>query len=210
MDITEKEVLATQSLLNQTSQFSEEELKSALGFAKNAIAYYLKMQEQIMLPSFVLKRAPWNQLMATYVTLTKAGELRGASGSIRAKQSLIESLTDNAFKAAFEDRRFEPMTEPELSELTLEAALLTAPKRMENVQSKDSLIQHIQPNIDGIILADGSKSVNFMPHTWQTESDPETFVNQLMAKAGFKAWTPTMQAHRYQAITTYADWTDLP
>jgi AMMECR1 domain-containing protein len=46
---------------------------------------------------------------ATFVTLTRQGELRGCIGSFQAYRPLDQDVRENARAAAFRDRRFAPL-----------------------------------------------------------------------------------------------------
>src|SRR5579883_2244886 len=62
---------------------------------------------------------------ASFITLTRAGELRGCIGSQRAWRPLVTDLIENAAAAAFQDPRFPPLTKEELPGLALSISLLT-------------------------------------------------------------------------------------
>ena len=47
---------------------------------------------------------------ASFVTLTRQGELRGCIGSLEPRRSLVLDVRDNAVAAAFRDPRFPPVT----------------------------------------------------------------------------------------------------
>ena len=60
---------------------------------------------------FVDQSAPWlREKGACFVTLKQGGELRGCVGHIEPRRSLLEAVTAVARAAAFEDRRFPPLT----------------------------------------------------------------------------------------------------
>ncbi len=60
-----------------------------------------------------------------FVTLHKHGELQGCIGYIEAIGPLWETVRNLALKSAFDDPRFNPLTEPELSECDIEISVLT-------------------------------------------------------------------------------------
>jgi len=58
--------------------------------------------------------APWlRQNGATFITLTRDGELRGCIGSLQAARPLGDDVAENALGAAFRDPRFPPVTAAE-------------------------------------------------------------------------------------------------
>ena len=64
---------------------------------------------------------------AVFVTLNRAGQLRGCIGSPQAWRPLAEDVADNAYKAAFADPRFRPVLRHEVAELEVSVSLLTPP-----------------------------------------------------------------------------------
>ena len=62
---------------------------------------------------------------ATFVTLTRQGELRGCIGSLQAYRPLDQDVRENARAAAFRDRRFAPLPEGELADTRVEVSLLS-------------------------------------------------------------------------------------
>ena len=54
-------------------------------------------------------------MRAVFVTIGIGGKLRGCHGSVIAQKPLLLDVVANAYKAAFEDRRFGPLTVEELA-----------------------------------------------------------------------------------------------
>ena len=67
---------------------------------------------------------------ATFVTLLRAGELRGCVGSLEASHPLGEDVVQNARAAARADHRFKPLSVEELPDLETEVSLLSTPTRV--------------------------------------------------------------------------------
>ena len=68
-----------------------------------------------------------------FVTLRKAGELRGCIGHVAADRPVVEVVCEMAVAAALDDPRFPPVTLAELIEITVEVSVLTPPRRLEPV-----------------------------------------------------------------------------
>lgn len=140
---------------------------------------------------------------ATFVTLKKDGELRGCIGSIIAHRSLLEDVISNAISAGFSDPRFNPLSEDELSHLSIEVSLLSEPHMIEYKNFND-LCEKIQPNIDGLILKHGVYQGTFLPQVWEQLPSPKLFLEHLSQKAGSSISIyekhPTIYRYRVDAI----------
>jgi AmmeMemoRadiSam system protein A len=68
-----------------------------------------------------------------FVTLRKAGALRGCIGHVAADRPVVEVVCEMAVAAALDDPRFPPVTLAELIEITVEVSVLTPPRRLEPV-----------------------------------------------------------------------------
>jgi AMMECR1 domain-containing protein len=63
--------------------------------------------------------------MASFVTLTIQGRLRGCIGSLAPRRSLVEDVAANAMAAALEDPRFRPMQAEDVPAARIKIALLS-------------------------------------------------------------------------------------
>ncbi len=142
---------------------------------------------------------------ATFVTINKAGRLRGCIGTIQAHQPLIADVVENAYKAAMKDPRFPPLQEDETAELDLSISLLSPFAAMSFTDEADFMAQ-IRPKVDGLIISDLGKRSVFLPQVWESLPDKAQFVAHLKQKAGLPAdhWSETFQAHRFTAISVKA------
>ncbi|MBR9973292.1 AmmeMemoRadiSam system protein B [Magnetospirillum sulfuroxidans] len=138
---------------------------------------------------------------ATFVTLKKQGQLRGCIGSPQAWRPLAEDICDNAFKAAFRDPRFPPLTAPEWANVDLSVSVLTPPVAMRFSDQADLLAQ-LRPRIDGLIIEDKGKRALFLPSVWEQLPDKAQFLAHLKHKAGMAPnhWSPNFTASRFQAL----------
>jgi AmmeMemoRadiSam system protein A len=137
---------------------------------------------------------------ATFVTLTKNGQLRGCIGCLEPIESLTESIKHNAINAAFNDYRFQPLTQGELNQVKIEISILSQPEAI-NFTDQDDLLSKIRPNIDGLILSADGKSATFLPQVWEDLPDKHQFIASLLEKARLsknRFEQPGVKAQKYQ------------
>ncbi len=139
---------------------------------------------------------------ACFVTLnTVDGNLRGCIGSLTGSAPLIVGVSQNAYKAAFLDARFQPVTRGQRQSLKLEVSVLSPATRIEG--SEQEIIGQLRPFIDGLILVSNGKRGTFLPAVWQSTSDPVLFLRQLKRKAGISQdyWSANIEVFRYTTET---------
>jgi len=129
-------------------------------------------------------QAPWlRQNGATFITLTRDGELRGCIGSLQAARPLGDDAAENAVAAAFRDPRFPPVTAAEWPGLQVEVSLLSTPKPMRFADEAD-LLGQICAGEDGLILEADGRRATFLPQVWESIRDKRQFLRELARKAG--------------------------
>jgi AmmeMemoRadiSam system protein B/AmmeMemoRadiSam system protein A len=154
-----------------------------VGIARNALARALGQSANED------PRAAWlNQLGATFVTLTKAGRLRGCIGSLAPARTLAEDVAANALAAAFEDPRFPKLSREEWPQCEVEVSLLSAPKTIRFADEAD-LLEQLRSGEDGVILEHAGRRATYLPQVWELLPDKRRFLDELMKKAGFPADT---------------------
>ncbi len=154
-----------------------------LEVAKGAIYSKLYNKEIIDKEELVKKFPNFTKRAATFVTLTLDGKLRGCVGSLVAHKALLDDLTLNAYKAAFDDERFEPLTKEEFERIEIEISLLSQPLEVKYHNLED-LKSKINTGIDGMILRQGDKQATFLPQVWEQLPEFEDFLTHLFQKAG--------------------------
>ena len=139
-----------------------------------------------------------NEPGATFVTLTRAGELRGCIGSLEAHRALALDVAQNALAAAFRDPRFAPLARDELAQIRVEVSLLSVAEPFPVVDEADA-IARLRPGIDGVILSHGQRRATFLPQVWETLPEARQFLAQLKRKAGLppELWDQQLQLARY-------------
>lgn len=120
---------------------------------------------------------------ASFVTLTKNGQLRGCIGALEARLPLAEDVREHAVAAGLDDYRFPPVSPRELDEIEIEISCLTAPQPLEYT-SPEELLRALRPGIDGVVLRDHFRRATFLPQVWQQLPEPESFLDHLCQKMG--------------------------
>jgi len=145
-----------------------------------------------------VRHAELSRPAATFVTLRRAGELRGCIGSLEPRRPLGEDVRENAAAAAFRDPRFAPLERGEFERISIEVSLLSATERLD-VENEKDLLARVRPGRDGLVLAFGGHRATFLPQVWEAFPEPREFVKALKQKAGLAAdsWSPDMNVSRY-------------
>lgn len=135
---------------------------------------------------------------ATFVTLKRAGRLRGCIGTLEAHRPVAEDAAHNAYAAAFRDPRFPPLTAAEWPACTWSLSILSAPERL-SVADEAELAAVVRPGVDGLIIAEGPRRATFLPSVWIDLPKPSDFIRALKQKAGVPSayWTDTLAVFRY-------------
>jgi AmmeMemoRadiSam system protein B/AmmeMemoRadiSam system protein A len=133
---------------------------------------------------------------ATFVTLTKHGELRGCVGSILATQPLVSAVADAAVGAALNDHRFPPVSRTELGDLEYEISVLSRFKRVADPEL-------IQVGEHGLLIEKGRYRGLLLPQVATDRNwDRKTFLEQTCVKAGLhpQAWKdPETEIYAFSA-----------
>ena len=146
-----------------------------LTVAKTSVESFVKEGK---LPKFEVKSKRLKENQGAFVTLKKHGQLRGCIGYMAGDKPLYEVVSQMAAAAAVEDSRFPPVTKEELAELKYEISVLDPFKPINSPEE-------IQLGIHGVQAMAGDRSGVFLPQVARENNwDLETFLNQLMLKAG--------------------------
>ncbi len=138
------------------------------------------------------------QPLATFVTLRRAGELRGCLGGLEASRPLVSDVAHSAFGAAFRDHRFASVTADELDQLEIHISILS-PLEPLSAPDEEALLDAIRPGIDGLVVRDGAQQGTFLPAVWKSLPEPSVFWCELKCKAGLppEAWSSRWEIFRY-------------
>ena len=159
-------------------ELSEAMKKDLLKLARSSIKECLdtgKTAEQPLNP-----RPEFNQPAAVFVTLNIGGRLRGCIGSLEARGTLADMVAAYAGAAAFEDPRFEPVTEAELGKIKIEISVLSPLERASH--------EVVRPGVHGVYAVSGRRSGTYLPQVWEHFDSKEDFLTSLcQEKAGLPA-----------------------
>ncbi len=172
-------------------------MNTLLQLAKQSIQHGLSFAKPLAID---LKNYPLDlqERRATFVTLHLHGNLRGCIGSLEAFRPLLIDVAENAYAAAFEDPRFDPLSVEEFGELEISISILS-PSEPITFSSEEDLLQKIRPGIDGLILIEGRRRSTFLPAVWEDLPNPKDFLAHLKLKAGLPVdyWSNSLQVRRY-------------
>lgn len=159
-----------------------------LQLARKCLTYFFESGEEYMLAA---EEVPEELRVerATFVTLTKFGQLRGCIGRLEASQMLYLDVMEHSYAAAFSDYRFDPLVLEEMKDIRIEISILSEPEVLKYTDASD-LIVLLEQQRPGVILSDGLRQATFLPQVWEELSDPKAFLDQLCLKAGLdkNAW----------------------
>jgi len=180
------------------NQLTPEERQILLKLARQALEAGVRGQILSVLDPGSLSERLCQQ-GASFVTLTRRGELRGCVGALEAYQSLAEDVREHAVAAALQDYRFPPVQPQELPEIKIEISCLTAPQDLDYAQPGD-LPRILRPHVDGVTLFDGRRRATFLPQVWEKLPDPDDFLSHLCQKMGA---SPDLWCLRKLSVQTY-------
>ena len=148
---------------------------------------------------------------ASFVTLNHGAALRGCIGTLEARTSLVESVADNAWAAAFRDPRFAGLTVSEVSDLSIQVSVLS-PLTPVTPASEQALLTRMIPGEAGWVLQEDGNRGTFLPAVWSSLGEPAEFLRQLKIKAGLSPdyWSDTLEIWRYTTDSFSAAVADIP
>jgi AmmeMemoRadiSam system protein A len=144
-------------------------------------------------------KAAWLQEPgASFVTLTRQGELRGCIGTLEAHRPLGVDVRENAVAAAFRDPRFMPLTRGEFDDIRVEVSVLSPTEPLQ-VKDESAALAVLRPNVDGVVFEYGHYRSTFLPQVWEQLPKPAEFLAHLKRKAGLPVdfWADQVRLSRY-------------
>ncbi len=156
--------------------------ESLLKLARATIAYALEKRRVPDISELGIEISETlRQPRGAFVTLKKAGRLRGCIGDIFPSRPLYSSVLSNAINAAFRDRRFQPLQKEELADISIEISALTRPSPVPSYES-------IRIGTDGMVLKKNGRSAVFLPQVAPEQGwNLDQTLTQLALKAGLEA-----------------------
>ncbi len=172
---------------------TENEKKILLTAARSAIKNHLGGDDEAT--AAPAQSPALSEHRGAFVTLHKAGALRGCIGMFTSDKSLYNTVKDMAINAATEDPRFPRVTPEELPGLAVEISALT-PLR------KTSDVTEIEVGRHGIYIISGANRGVLLPQVAVEHGfDRDTFLDQTCLKAGLSAgsWKAGAEIYIFEA-----------
>ncbi len=177
---------------SKKTMLNEKQKRKLLKIARETLDAYLKTGK---MPQLEETDADLKVPMGAFVTLTKAGQLRGCIGYIRPVKPLFETIAEMAVAAAVDDNRFPPVTRDELKDLKIEISVLS---KLEPVKDLNEIIvgKH------GLVIQNGAASGLLLPQVpGEFGWDRDQFLENLCYKAGLPLSALTDKATRIYSFT---------
>ncbi|MFA4946225.1 MAG: AmmeMemoRadiSam system protein A [Candidatus Micrarchaeia archaeon] len=137
----------------------------------------------------------YQEKRGVFVTITRAGALRGCIGYPLPEKALGESVAEMACAAAFEDPRFPSLAKEELPEISFEISVLSLPEPVRDA------LKEIKLGRDGLIIEAHGRAGLLLPQVPVEQGwNLEEFLEALCEKAGLArgAWR-TARLERFEA-----------
>ncbi|MGD9488361.1 MAG: AmmeMemoRadiSam system protein A [Calditrichaceae bacterium] len=177
-----------------TFSLSNEEKKYLLNTARQVISSEFKGRESDHEAHY---SDGLNIKTGVFVTLKIREELRGCIGYIKGYMALVEAVRKMAVSAAFQDPRFTPLSESELSDIEIEISVLSPMTRVKNLTEieigRDGLLIRQSP-YEGLLLPQVATEYNW---------NREMLLNQTCLKANIdqSAWKDSKtEIYRFSAV----------
>ena len=165
-----------------TLELTEEDKKQLLLLARKTMVYALQNRRVPEASDLEIAISDaMRPARAAFVTLKKNSQLRGCIGDIFPQRPLYKSVITNAIHACVNDRRFAPVSQDELKDITIEISALTAPAPIVSADE-------IRIGIDGVVLNKDGQSAVFLPQVAPEQGwDVDQMLTQLSLKARLAA-----------------------
>lgn len=154
---------------------TKEERELLLKLARDTIGARLGKNE----PSDISPDNPvLSEPRGAFVTLHKHGALKGCIGYVEAIKPLYKTVREMAIAAAFQDPRFESLTENEFDQIEIEISVMSPIEKISN-------IDEIEVGKHGLIMKSGFNQGLLLPQVATEQGwDKETFLEHTCNKAG--------------------------
>ena len=161
-------------------KFEKEHRIALLQIARQAIILAVQSFEPLIIqpPEGVLA-----ERAGAFVTLRRAGRLRGCVGQIDPIDALVNVVAHCAMSAALADPRFEPLRPADLPPIEIEISVLSAPKPIRP--------EEIECGTHGLMVVNGTKRSVLLPQVaFDYRWSAERFLTETCLKGGMvsDAW----------------------
>jgi len=144
-----------------------------LQYAENMLAYTVIGGNAPHLPEVPMLDGTYG----AFCTLQHDGALRGCIGSFAGAEQLRDVLPRIIRESALEDRRFPPVTPPELEKIEVTLSILFPARPVDSVLA-------VEPGRDGVILSAAGRRAVFLPEVALEQGwDRATLMDALCRKA---------------------------
>ncbi len=170
----------------------DKEKGTLLDIARLAIASYIVDKR---IPIVKSEEKALNRKCGVFVSLHKKENLRGCIGVFTSDDPLYKTVAVMAVSAAFEDPRFDSVTEEEVKDLDIEISVLTPLKRIDGPEE-------IEIGRDGIYIIKGAHKGVLLPQVAiEHDFDRNMFLDHTCLKAGLKVgdWREGAEIYTFEA-----------
>lgn len=134
--------------------------------------------EKILEPDY-RKHPVFNSHSGAFVTVTKAGLLRGCIGYIISDRPLFETICEAAIHASQNDPRFPSVSQSEIKDLSIEISVLSEPFPLNSYDE-------IEIGKHGLILEEKERRGLLLPQVpIEHHMNREQYLNAICQKSGF-------------------------
>ncbi|MGV9171136.1 MAG: TIGR00296 family protein [Promethearchaeia archaeon] len=176
--------------MSSEKEFSLEDGKMLIRFARENIKNYLKNDKRLIIPEKF--REKFGDKYGAFITLNKTKKsgnpLRGCIGFVEPKFPLCETVHRVSVSAATEDPRFPSVSLEELENIIIELSILTPPELIE-VENPEDYLEEIKIGEHGLIAERGMRRGLLLPQVPVDHGrnwDAKTFLQHTCQKA----WLP--------------------
>ncbi|MBI4559721.1 MAG: AmmeMemoRadiSam system protein A [Candidatus Hydrogenedentes bacterium] len=189
------------NLDTKENYLTDEEEVSLLLVARDTLEYWVRRGQRVGVERYALTPKLWEKHGA-FVTLKKAGELRGCIGYTANREPLVIAVQDNAINAASRDPRFSSVTPDELDDITIEISAMTSGDDPDTPFRQVHDIQEIIIGRDGLFIETPPLRGGLLLPQVAVEEDwnVQQFLSALCRKAGYPdgAWRDTERTRLYR------------
>jgi len=193
--------------MSNNDEFSLEDGRILIEFARNNIEYFLEHNRRIPVPEDIKEK--FQGKYGAFVTLNKfnvsGNPLRGCIGYIEPTYPLYDVIHRVSISSAIEDPRFPSVSLEEMDEIVIELSILTAPILIK-VENTNEYFNKIVVGRDGLIAERGMRRGLLLPQVpvdHDRNWDVETFLSHTCVKAWLSkdAWKEKeTKIYSFQAI----------
>jgi AmmeMemoRadiSam system protein B/AmmeMemoRadiSam system protein A len=169
-----------------------------LGVARDSIKTGLA-EARMLAPEPTRFAAPLREPHAAFVTIQSSGRLRGCIGTTEPGEPLIQCVAGNAYRAAFRDPRFSPLSASEYPGIAISVSVL-GERTALGFSERDELVGLLRPGVDGLLIESRGRRATFLPSVWENLPEPAEFLAQLQRKAGLQPAETPERAWRYEVL----------